>query len=138
MLIHLSHLPWLGVLLGSLAFSMLGGLWFAVLFKRAYAAALERTDLADRKPGPLFIVGPLLCGVVITLTNALIMQALTVDSLGAALEFGLVSGFGYLTPMTINIAINPNFPRPLAYSAVNAPYFLLGNLANVALLFSLA
>jgi Protein of unknown function (DUF1761) len=131
---HLSHLPWLGVVLGSLAFSVLGGLWFAVLFKNAYAAALERTDLADQKPGPLFIVGPLLCGVVITITNALLMQALEVDTLGTALLFGLVSGLGYLVPMTVNIAINPNFPRPFAYSTVTAPYFLIGNLANVAIL----
>ena len=138
MLNHLSHLPWLGVLAGSFAFALLGGLWFAVLFKKAYAAALERTDLSDQRPGALFIVGPLACGVVITLTNALLMRALAVATLGAALEFGLLSGLGYLVPMTVNIAINPNFPRPLAYSAVNAPYFLLGNLCNAGLLFALA
>ena len=99
MLNHLSHLPWLGVLAGSFAFALLGGLWFAVLFKQAYAAALERTDLADQKPSALFIVGPLACGVVITLTNALFMQALQVATLGAALELGLVAGLGYLLPM---------------------------------------
>lgn len=134
MLIHLSQVPWLGVLAGSLAFAALGALWFAVLFAKPYAAALGRTDLAQQKPGPIFIVGPLLCGVVITITNALLMQALELSSYGAALEFGAVTGTGYLVAMTVNISINPNFPRPLSYSAVNAPYFLLGNILNCIIL----
>jgi len=32
--------------------------------------------------------------------------------------------------MTFNIAINPNFPHPLRYGLLNAPYFLVGSVVT--------
>lgn len=31
----------------------------------------------------------------------------------------------YLLAQTLTIAINPNFPRPLLYALINAPYFIV-------------
>ncbi|QWS33033.1 hypothetical protein [Curtobacterium aetherium] len=36
-----------------------------------------------------------------------------------------IVSIGYLVAQTLNIAINPNFPRPLLYTLINAPYFIV-------------
>lgn len=125
---------WLAVLLASVALSALGAAWFMALVPRPYATALGRTDLAGQKPGPLFIVGPFVCGLVLTIANAVLLRSFGVTSVSGALLYGGVTGVGYLASTTFNVAINPNIPRPLLYGAVNAPFFLLGNLISCAIL----
>lgn len=125
---------WLAVLLASVALAALGAAWFMALFPRPYATALGRTDLAGQKPRPLFIAGPFVCSVVLTITNAVLMRSFGITSLTSALLFGAITGVGYLASTTVNVAINPNIPRPLLYGAVNAPFFLVGNLISCAIL----
>ncbi len=48
--------------------------------------------------------------------------------------FGCVVGIGYLAATMTNVAINPNFPRPLAYAAVNGPHFALSGLIPALIL----
>jgi hypothetical protein len=33
-----------------------------------------------------------------------------------------------------NVAINPNFPNPLAYAALNGPFFLLSSIISCTIL----
>ncbi|MBM4783999.1 MAG: DUF1761 domain-containing protein [Archangiaceae bacterium] len=125
---------WLAVLLASVALAALGATWFMALFPTPYATALGRTDLAGQKPKPLFIAGPFVCSVVLNLTNAVMLRSFGITSLSSALLFGAITGVGYLASTTINVAINPNIPRPLLYEAVNAPFFLVSNLISCAIL----
>ncbi|MGV3619302.1 MAG: DUF1761 domain-containing protein [Archangium sp.] len=125
---------WLGVGLSALALQMLGAAWFMGVIPKPYAVALGRTDLAGRKPEPLFIAGPAVCGLVVTVTNAVLLRALHVTEMRDALVFGLITGVGYLMATVVNVAINPNIPRPLFYGAINAPYFLVSNLVACAIL----
>lgn len=131
-------LNWLAVALCAVPLSMLGAAWFMGVVPKPYGVALGRTDLAGRKPEPLFIVGPLLCGVVVTMANAVLLRSLHVTSMGDALVFGLITGLGYLVPTVVNVAINPNIPRPLFYGVINAPYFLISNLVSCAILTAMA
>ena len=130
----LRELNGLSILAASVANFMLGGVWYMALFKKAYAAALGRTDLGDQKPSPLFIAGPFVCGMVVNLTDAILLRALHVTTLASALTFGAIVGLGYLVAMTVNIAINPNFPRPFFYGAISGSYFFLGNLVACSIL----
>jgi hypothetical protein len=125
---------WLAVLLASVALQALGAAWFMALFSRPYATALGRTDLAGQKPKPIFIAGPFVCGVVLTITNAVLMRSFHVGSLSSALLFGGVTGVGYLASTTFNVAINPNILRPLLYGLINAPFFIVGNLISCSIL----
>ena len=63
------------------------------------------------------------------------LRALHIVSFVDALGFGLIVGLGYLVATMANTAINPNMPRPLLYSLVSGPYFLLGNLVATLVLF---
>jgi hypothetical protein len=134
----LSEINWLGVLLASVANFGLGGVWYMALFKKQYAIALGRDELGDSKPSPLFIVGPLVCGAVVNVTNAILMRTLKVASYEHALMFGAIVGLGYLVSMTVNIAINPNFPRPFLYSLISGSYFFLGNLIACVILVAMS
>jgi hypothetical protein len=133
----LGDLNWIGILVGFIAFTVLGGVWFAVLFPKAYNRSLGRD--ADAKPegSALFYAGPAITSLVITITSAILIAALNVESYGDALLFGFIVGLGYLTANTVNIAINPNFPRPLFYAAISGAYNIVGSLIVSAILLAI-
>lgn len=122
----LSNVRWLGVAAAFVPYFLLGGLWFTVLFPKAYRASLGQEHAPQEKPAPIFIFGPAVCSLVITITTAVLMKALHIQSLGSSLQFGAVVGLGYLVANTVNIAINPNIPRPLFYGLISGGFHLTG------------
>ncbi len=122
----ISAINWVSVLLAVVSYSILGGLWFTVFFKKPYHYSLGKTIDPQEKPAPIFIVGPAVCSLVITITSAILMQALGIKSLAAAIEFAFLTGIGYLFANTVNIAINPNMPRPLLYGMISGVFHLVG------------
>lgn len=132
--VSLIDIPWLGVLASTVTFSILGGLWFGAAVARPYAAALARPDILGARPSTLALAGPLVCGAILSLANAVLLQIAGVSSMAQATVVGLLAAAGYLLPMVVTIAINPNMPRPLYYSTINAPYFLVGNIASCAII----
>ncbi|MEU1397537.1 DUF1761 domain-containing protein [Micromonospora zamorensis] len=133
----LGDINWLGVLVGFIALTLLGGLWFAALFRNAYNQSLGREAGAKTPSTPLFLAGPPVTSLIITLTSAILFAALNINAYGDALLFGLIVGVGYLTANTVTIAINPNFPRPLLYAAISGSYNILGSLLVSAVLLAI-
>jgi len=126
-MIHLiSAINWLGVLVAFFAYSFLGAFWYMFLFKKQYAVSLGRENDAPQKPAPLFIIGPMICSFIVTITTAILISALGIDSYGKATEFTLIAGGGYLFTNTVNIGINPNIPKPGLYGAISGTCQLLG------------
>lgn len=134
MLKLVSDVHWPGVLLAAVAHFLLGGGWFMGLVAKHYQVALGRNDPPGAKPSLLVIVGPAVCSLVIIATSAMLLKALAIVTYGDAIGFGAFIGLGYLAPMVMVIAINPNFPRPFYYAAINAPYFVLGAILSCAIL----
>lgn len=126
MISQLSNLNWISVLIAFIAYFVLGALWFTLLFKKQYAISLGKENQLPEKPAPIFIIGPALCSLVITIANAILFYALDIHSYGSALEFSLVVGIGYLVANTVNIAINPNIPNPIHYGIISGSYHLTG------------
>ena len=136
-MLTLSSLPWLGIFLAFAAYFVLGGLWFTLLFKRPYAFSLGKTMDGLQNDAAIFMVGPAVCSLVITLTTAVLMQALGISTYGQALTFALLIGVGYLVANTVNIAINPNMPRPLLYASISGAFHLTGIILVVLILVAL-
>lgn len=134
MLKFVSDVHWLGVLAAVVAHFALGGAWFMGLVAKHYQVALGRNDPPGAKPSPLVIVGPAVCSLVIIATTAVVLKALAIATYGDAIGLGAFIGLGYLAPMVMVIAINPNFPRPFYYAAINAPYFVLGSILSCVIL----
>lgn len=130
----LGQVNWIGVPVAFIAFTVLGGVWFAALFSKPYNVSLGRDASARPEGSTLFYVGPALSSLVVTTTSELLMAALKVDTLADALLFGLIVGVGYLVANTVTIAINPNFPRPLYYSLISGGYNVVGSLLVSAIL----
>ena len=133
----LSEVNWLAVGIAEVALFALGAVWFMLLFARAYVIALGREDAPARQRSALFFVAPLLCQTVIIITSGSLMRAVGITTYAAALGCGLIVGIGYLIPMVVNIANNPNFPKPMQYSLINAPFFLLGSVIAATILVAL-
>lgn len=133
-----SQINWIAVVVATVAHFILGGVWFAALFGKAYAKALGIDGRPPQKPGPIFMIGPLLCGALTIVTTAFLLRALVITGYADALTLGAIVGIGYLGAMTMNIAINPLFPRPFFYALINIPMFLIGSLMACAILVSMS
>ncbi len=134
MINQFKNLNWVAVSIAFVLYCILGGLWFTVFFSEAYKVSLGKAG--EVLPNlPIFIVGPALCTLVVTLTTAILFYALNISTIRQMLEFTLVIGLGFLVANTVNIAINPNIPHPLFYSLISGSYHLVGiTLVNTILL----
>ena len=121
-----SDISWLSIFAAFVPYFLLGALWFTLFFSKPYMLSLGRENETLAKPAPIFIIGPALCCLVITIASAILINALKIDSYENALIFALVAGLGYLVANTVNIAINPNIPRPLLYGLISGAYHLVG------------
>lgn len=130
----LSDINWLSVVIAYVVSFALAGLWFAVLIVKPYAVALGRVGQPAPPTTPVSAAGPLVCQLVTLLATAVLVEALDITSTSDAIAFGLVVGIGFLASMTYQIAINPNFPRPLLYGAINAPYFVVSSVISATIL----
>lgn len=125
MISQLANLNWMAVLLAFVPYFLLGALWFTLIFSKPYKISLGRDN--ETLPNKLiFIVGPALCSLVITIATAVLIYALNIQSFSGAFGFALIVGVGYLVANTVNIAINPNIPRPILYGIISGSYHLVG------------
>lgn len=129
-----ANLNWMSVLVAFLAYFFLGALWFTVLFGKAYKASLGKANENLQNSSPLFFIGPALCSLIMTVTSAVLIYALNINSYGDALAFATLVGVGYLFANTVMIAINPNMPRPLFYGLISGAYHLTAMLIVCSIL----
>jgi hypothetical protein len=122
----LTQINWLSVLCAFVPYFMLGALWFTILFQKPYLKSLGKLNQPQQKPKLIFIIGPALCCLVITVATALLIHVLQIGSLKETLIFAGIVGLGYLAANTVNIAINPNIPRPLLYGLISGAYHVSG------------
>jgi hypothetical protein len=125
MINQLANLNWISVLVAFVAYFLLGALWFTLFFSKQYKISLGR-DNETLQNSPIFIIGPAICTLVITIASASLIYALHISSFSDGLEFSLFVGIGYLVANTVNIAINPNIPRPILYGIISGAHHLVG------------
>ncbi|OZD12546.1 MULTISPECIES: DUF1761 domain-containing protein [Nocardiaceae] len=121
----LTDINWLAVLAAFVASAVIAGVYFPVLIAKPYIVALGRENAGEPESSLVRNLGPVACILVTTITSAVLITALDITAVGDAVVFGLLVGIGYLTAMTFQIALNPNFPRPLYYGVLNAPFFII-------------
>ncbi|OZC57044.1 DUF1761 domain-containing protein [Rhodococcus sp. RS1C4] len=121
----LTDIKWLAVLAAFVASAVSAGVYFPVLIAKPYIVALGRENAREPESSLVRNLGPVVCILATTITSAVLITALDITAVGDAVVFGLLVGIGYLTAMTFQIALNPNFPRPLYYGVLNAPFFII-------------
>ncbi|MEA5256609.1 DUF1761 domain-containing protein [Arcicella aquatica] len=134
MINQLANLNWMSVLIAFTLYCFEGALWFTLLFSKQYKISLGREN--ETLPNkPIFIIGPAICTLVVTIVSAILMYALNISTWAQMFEFSLLTGIGYLVANTFNIAINPNIPRPILYGIISGSYHLVGILITNSILF---
>ncbi len=128
MLNYINEISWLGVVSATFASFIIGGLWFTMLFGKAYSKALGRDHDPEAKLGMIFIISPLVWSFITALTSAVFMVALGIETIEQAISFGFFIGFGYLAATTVNTGINPNIPNPGIYGMVSGAYHFIVSL----------
>jgi len=121
-----ANLNWIGIGLAFLAYFLLGAIWFTTLFSKSYRKSLGREHEKQQPPALIYVLGPAVCSLVITIATAVLMHAMNIQSYPGAFELAAIVGIGYLVANTVNIAINPNIPRPLFYGMISGAYHLTG------------
>lgn len=133
----LTAINWLSVLVAFVPYFLLGALWYMLLFPKPYRISLGRKADEPQSNDPLYIVGPAVCALIITVTSAVLLYAMNVNSYGNALLLAVLVGIGYLFTNTVNIAINPNIPRPFLYGLITGSYHFIGMLLVNLILFAM-
>lgn len=124
-MLFIGELNLLGIIVSLVANTILGGVWYTVLFGKQYGEALGRKYDSTEKPGPLFIFGPMVCGLALIIALNIISVALGVATLMDAVSLGLIVGIGLVASTSVNTAINPNIPRPLFYGLISGSFFVV-------------
>jgi len=136
MISQLPNLNWISILLAFVAYFLVGALWFTLFFSKSYKRSLGReNEILENKP--IFIIGPAVCTLVITLASAILIYNLNIISLKEGFQFSLLTGVGYLVANTVNIAINPNIPKPILYGIISGSYHLTGILISTTIMIAM-
>lgn len=128
----------LAVIVATILYYMLGGLWFSqFVFGRVWDESIGFERRNDWKFGPVFYVGPFVGCLVTSIATAILVYAVEIQSFGDAVLLGLITGIGYAGAVSVTNAITPRNPRPLVHGMINGSYHLLGIVVVSAIIYSM-
>jgi hypothetical protein len=126
MLDSLTSVDWLAVTLATLAYFLLGALWFTPLFGRAWDRSLGIERKRGERYPPIYYVLPLVSSLLVSLATAVLAGAIGIEGWADAAMLGLVVGIGYSAAVTFTNAVTPTTPHPLAFAAITGSYHVVG------------
>lgn len=132
-----SELNWLAIILATVAYFMLGAIWFTPLFGNVYDAALGKKREKGQKWPAVYYIGPFVSSLIVTIATSILVYTLKITDLSDAMLLGLIVGVGYAMSISFNNAINPKTPRPLLYGTVTGGYHVVGIIIVAAVLFAM-
>ena len=125
----MNDLSILGVILASLAFFFIGGIWYTVLFGKMWRAEMGIADADVGSPQPLMFIGSFVCGLVIAVTLGLLIGD---QGTACGLKIGAGTGFGIGAAVMAQNAIYES--KSVRFWAINSAYVVIGLAAMGAIL----
>ena len=123
----LGDLNWLAVIVATLAYFLLGAVWYAqAVFGKAWQRSSGITVEPDQRPGAAFYIIPLITCFLMTLATAMIATTTGSSTVGDAIVLGLVVGVGFAASLSLLGSAFGNYPQPGVYFAITAGYHLVG------------
>lgn len=124
----LGDLNWLAVVVSTIAFFALGGLWYSnVLFGKQWTEAVGWEAAEGDKPPITLYLMPLLTCFVSSIAVAMLAQATGSDTIGEGIVLGVVTGLG-LAAMALLVTgfFDPKKPRPMVWVGITSGYHMVG------------
>lgn len=124
----LSHINWLAVLVGGLAYFFLGAIWYSALFGKkwqAYNAAVMNAPDAKKGSAQIMILSLILM-LVCALGLSILAHRFGIFGWSGGLKLGLLTGICFAaTAVHISYVYEK---RPLGLHLINGLYNVLGNI----------
>jgi hypothetical protein len=124
----LGELNWLAVLVATLAYFALGGVWYLPkVFGDVWTASIGWDPSDEDAPGPAIYLGPLATCLIATTAVAVLARAVGADGVGDGVVLGLVTGVGISgAVLLVTGFFDPVKPKPMVWFGVTATYHLVG------------
>lgn len=123
----LGELNWLAVIVATVVYFALGGLWYAPpVFGKAWMRSAGIVIQEGQRPGPAIYLMPLAAGFVSVIATAMLAVATGSDTFAEGIVLGLVVGVGFAVMTTAVEATFGNRPQPGVWFVINGVYQLLG------------
>ncbi|MFC3896685.1 DUF1761 domain-containing protein [Lentzea rhizosphaerae] len=124
----LGDLNWLAVIVATIAYFALGGLWYAEF---AFGRAWQRSAGWDLNPpenaGAGIYAVPLVTCFVATLATAMVGAASNTDNIMEGILLGLLVGIGVALPVIfVTGTFDMTKPAPMTFAAIGAGYHIVG------------
>ena len=129
-----ADLSWLAIGTATLAYYLLGALWFTPLFGAAWDTAIGHTRERGERFSAAYYVVPLVSSLLVTVAMAVLVGATGTEKLTDALVLGLVVGLGIALAVSVNNALTPHTPHPFRLGFITGGYHLLGIVAVTLIL----
>ncbi|MEO8568079.1 MAG: DUF1761 domain-containing protein [Ginsengibacter sp.] len=124
----LSHINWIAVLVGGLAYFFLGAIWYSALFGKkwqAYNAAVMNAPDAKKGSAQIMILSLILM-LVCSLGLSILAHRFGIFGWSGGLKLGLLTGICFAaTAVHISYVYEK---RPLGLHLINGLYNVLGNI----------
>ena len=121
---------WVAVIIGTVAYFLLGAIWFApqTPLGRAWIdASGYKSPTTGMASGNLFYIVPAVTSFVAVVATALLAKATGTDTISEGVILGLVVGIGYAgTVLVTTAAFEFSKPRQWTWALIDASYHVVG------------
>ena len=128
MTLDFGYVSWLGVVVATVVYMVLGGLWYGPLFGKQFIRATGYSSPGEGEagPGPGIYIAPGICYLIAAIATALLAGATKSDTMAEGLILGLVVGIGYAVTLTIvSATFTQGLPSPTTLMVVTGSYNLV-------------
>jgi hypothetical protein len=123
----LGDLNWLAVIVATLAYWILGAIWYAqAVFGKAWMRSGGIEIQEGRTPGPAVYIIPLIANFLAVLATAMLAVATGTTTSSDAIVLGLVVWGGFAAGLTLLGATFDTRPQPATWFLISAGYHLVG------------
>lgn len=121
----ISDINWLAVVVATVIYMVLGGLWYGPLFGKTWMRATG-FEMPEERPGNEIYIAPMIAYLVASVSTAMLAEATASDTFVEGLVLGLLVGIGYAVTLSlVTSAFSPGTPEPRTLFVVTASFNLL-------------
>lgn len=122
----LTDVDWLAVALATLAYYLLGAVWFTPLFGKAWDRSIGYERQRGHRFGVSYYIVPLVSASAVAVAVAILLTAVDPENLAEAAVAGGVIGLGVAAAVSVNNGLTPHTPHPFLFGAVTGGYHVSG------------